>query len=111
MRHRGDGPTHTLFELYVPTRLLPTSQAYFEHLDHTGGFFYERWGDAPVHSLAAAMFLNASEVSVSLQPATDSALIHMFRFAMLDASIWPSSRFRVPAGWHSQPCSQNVNLR
>ncbi|ORZ00737.1 glycosyltransferase family 15 protein [Syncephalastrum racemosum] len=35
---------------------------YFEYLDRTGGFFYERWGDAPVHSIAVAMFLNKSEV-------------------------------------------------
>lgn len=35
---------------------------YFEHLDHAGGFFYERWGDAPVHSLAASLFLDKSEV-------------------------------------------------
>jgi alpha 1,2-mannosyltransferase len=31
---------------------------YFEYLDHQGGFFYERWGDAPVHSIAAALFLD-----------------------------------------------------
>ncbi|ODV69435.1 glycosyl transferase [Hyphopichia burtonii NRRL Y-1933] len=30
---------------------------YFDHLDKAGGFFYERWGDAPVHSIAAALFL------------------------------------------------------
>ena len=30
---------------------------YFEFLDRAGGFFYERWGDAPVHSIAAGMFL------------------------------------------------------
>ncbi|KAG1467330.1 hypothetical protein G6F56_004472 [Rhizopus delemar] len=35
---------------------------YFEHLDRQGGFFYERWGDAPVHSLAVAMMLKSSEV-------------------------------------------------
>ncbi|CAO3663439.1 hypothetical protein G6F70_008396 [Rhizopus microsporus] len=35
---------------------------YFEHLDQQGGFFYERWGDAPVHSLAVAMMLKSSEV-------------------------------------------------
>lgn len=35
---------------------------YFEYLDRAGGFFYERWGDAPVHSIAAAIFLNKSEV-------------------------------------------------
>ncbi|KAJ1928440.1 alpha 1,2-mannosyltransferase 2.4.1 [Tieghemiomyces parasiticus] len=37
-------------------------QAYFDHLDQAGGFFYERWGDAPVHSLAAAMFLRKDEI-------------------------------------------------
>lgn len=35
---------------------------YFEHLDKTGGFFYERWGDAPVHSIAAVLFLNRSQI-------------------------------------------------
>ncbi|KAJ1720015.1 hypothetical protein LPJ53_005307 [Coemansia erecta] len=37
-------------------------QAYFDHLDRAGGFFYERWGDAPVHSIAAAMLLDPSEI-------------------------------------------------
>ncbi|KAI9477013.1 nucleotide-diphospho-sugar transferase [Coemansia mojavensis] len=37
-------------------------QMFFEHLDKAGGFFYERWGDAPVHSIAASLFLNASQV-------------------------------------------------
>ncbi|KAI8138046.1 nucleotide-diphospho-sugar transferase [Fennellomyces sp. T-0311] len=40
----------------------PEYSAYFDHLDKAGGFFYERWGDAPVHSLAVAMFLDKSEV-------------------------------------------------
>ncbi|KAJ1986428.1 hypothetical protein H4R33_003363 [Dimargaris cristalligena] len=35
---------------------------YFDYLDKAGGFFYERWGDAPVHSLAVAMFLKKEEV-------------------------------------------------
>lgn len=35
---------------------------YFNYLDRTGGFFYERWGDAPVHSIAAAFFLPRSQV-------------------------------------------------
>lgn len=30
---------------------------FFEFLGHNGGFFYERWGDAPVHSIAASVFL------------------------------------------------------
>ncbi|GAA5895435.1 hypothetical protein JCM6882_006250 [Rhodosporidiobolus microsporus] len=37
-------------------------RAFFAHLDRTGGFFYERWGDAPVHSIAAALFLRPDEV-------------------------------------------------
>lgn len=40
----------------------PEYREYFDHLDKQGGFFYERWGDAPVHSLAAALFLNRTEV-------------------------------------------------
>ncbi|KAJ3850521.1 glycosyltransferase family 15 protein, partial [Lentinula lateritia] len=32
-------------------------QAFFKFLDAEGGFYYERWGDAPVHSIAAALFL------------------------------------------------------
>ncbi|KAI8141487.1 nucleotide-diphospho-sugar transferase [Fennellomyces sp. T-0311] len=35
---------------------------FFEYLDKAGGFFYERWGDAPVHSIAAALMLKQSEV-------------------------------------------------
>ena len=35
---------------------------YFEHLDQAGGFFYERWGDAPVHSIAAGMFLPKEKI-------------------------------------------------
>jgi len=35
---------------------------YFDYLDKEGGFYYERWGDAPVHSLAAALFLPVSKI-------------------------------------------------
>ncbi|KAJ7717048.1 glycosyltransferase family 15 protein [Mycena metata] len=31
-------------------------QAFFDFLESKGGFYYERWGDAPVHSIAAALF-------------------------------------------------------
>lgn len=37
-------------------------EAYFEHLDRAGGFFYERWGDAPVHSIALGLFEDAANV-------------------------------------------------
>lgn len=35
---------------------------YFNYLSKKGGFYYERWGDAPVHSIAAALLLNKDEV-------------------------------------------------
>ncbi|GAB4820904.1 hypothetical protein N2152v2_007950 [Parachlorella kessleri] len=41
------------------------SEAYlrfFNHLDRARGFFYERWGDAPVHSLAAALLLPRTQL-------------------------------------------------
>ncbi|RHZ86048.1 hypothetical protein Glove_55g16 [Diversispora epigaea] len=41
------------------------SEAYtkfFSFLDSKGGFFYERWGDAPVHSIAAALFLKKHQI-------------------------------------------------
>ncbi|GAM38457.1 hypothetical protein TCE0_033f09195 [Talaromyces pinophilus] len=33
-----------------------TYRDYFDYLDQTGNFFYERWGDAPVHSVALGLF-------------------------------------------------------
>lgn len=37
-------------------------RAYFDYLDKAGGFFYERWGDAPVHSIAAALLMDRNEM-------------------------------------------------
>ncbi|TRM59909.1 glycosyltransferase family 15 protein [Schizophyllum amplum] len=35
---------------------------FFDFLDRSGGYYYERWGDAPVHSIAVSLFLNASKI-------------------------------------------------
>lgn len=35
---------------------------YFEFLDTAGGFYYERWGDAPVHTLGAALFSRKDQI-------------------------------------------------
>jgi mannosyltransferase len=35
---------------------------YFNHLDLAGGFFYERWGDAPVHSIALGLFEDKNKI-------------------------------------------------
>lgn len=36
--------------------------SYFEYLDKAGGFFYERWGDAPVHSIAVGLFMDKEKI-------------------------------------------------
>jgi alpha 1,2-mannosyltransferase len=41
------------------------SEAYstfFRFLDTANGFFYERWGDAPVRSIAASLFLSKTQI-------------------------------------------------
>ncbi|KAF6747527.1 alpha-1,2-mannosyltransferase [Ephemerocybe angulata] len=40
----------------------PAYTAFFQYLEVKGGFYYERWGDAPVHSIAAALFLPKDQI-------------------------------------------------
>lgn len=40
----------------------PEYQNYYQHLEESGGFYKERWGDAPIHSLAIAMMLNLEDI-------------------------------------------------
>ncbi|CEL03291.1 Putative Mannosyltransferase [Aspergillus calidoustus] len=35
---------------------------FFEMMDRSGGFWMERWGDAPIHSLAAGILLSPSDI-------------------------------------------------
>lgn len=35
---------------------------YVEYLEKAGGFYYERWGDAPVHTLAVARFMDKKKI-------------------------------------------------
>ncbi|KAF8654210.1 hypothetical protein AX16_003736 [Volvariella volvacea WC 439] len=37
-------------------------QSFFNFLEAKGGFYYERWGDAPVHSIAAALFARRDQI-------------------------------------------------
>ncbi|CCE79191.1 Piso0_001239 [Millerozyma farinosa CBS 7064] len=36
--------------------------AWFNYLDSTGNFYYERWGDAPVHSVGLALFADKNDI-------------------------------------------------
>ncbi|KIW31654.1 uncharacterized protein PV07_03266 [Cladophialophora immunda] len=38
------------------------NRKYFDWLDEKGGFYYSRWGDAPVHTLSVSMFLPPEKV-------------------------------------------------
>jgi mannosyltransferase len=40
----------------------PVYESYFQYLEESGGFYKERWGDAPVHSLAVGFLLNLNEL-------------------------------------------------
>ncbi|PFH54343.1 glycosyltransferase family 15 protein [Amanita thiersii Skay4041] len=35
---------------------------FFDFLDKRGGFYYERWGDAPVHSIGASLFARKDQI-------------------------------------------------
>ena len=35
---------------------------FFNYLDSTGKFFYERWGDAPVHSIGVALLMPREQI-------------------------------------------------
>ncbi|TFL07640.1 glycosyltransferase family 15 protein [Pterulicium gracile] len=37
-------------------------EEFFMHLESKGGFYYERWGDAPIHSIAAALFARKDQL-------------------------------------------------
>ncbi|OJJ50957.1 hypothetical protein ASPZODRAFT_57198 [Penicilliopsis zonata CBS 506.65] len=37
-------------------------QDFFEMMDRSGGFWMERWGDAPIHSLAAGILLGPGDI-------------------------------------------------
>ncbi|KAJ3044982.1 alpha 1,2-mannosyltransferase 2.4.1 [Rhizophlyctis rosea] len=42
----------------------PAYLSYFNHLDRAGGFYYERWGDAPIHTLALASVLGLNKSQI-----------------------------------------------
>ncbi|KAF5380813.1 hypothetical protein D9615_003967 [Tricholomella constricta] len=39
---------------------------FFDFLDAQGGFYYERWGDAPVHSIGAALFAKKEQIDIDM---------------------------------------------
>lgn len=35
---------------------------YAQHLEDSGGFYYERWGDAPIHSIGVSLFADKNRI-------------------------------------------------
>lgn len=67
---------------------------FFNYLENTGGFYYERWGDAPIHSIAAALFTRKDQ-------------IHFFK----DIGYKHAEFAHCPQGrqWREGHCSCNPN--
>ena len=65
---------------------------YFQHLDRAGGFFYERWGDAPVHSIGLGLFEDASKIHwyVSLCPSQPycSIIFSLYQSSPEKLTVW-----------------------
>ena len=40
----------------------PQYENFFQYLDSVGGFYYERWGDAPVHTMAMMILLSKKDL-------------------------------------------------
>lgn len=40
----------------------PQYTHFFEYLDLKGGIYYERWGDAPIHTMAVSLLLNKDQL-------------------------------------------------
>lgn len=40
----------------------PAYEEFFRFLDRAGGFYYERWGDAPVHTIGVSLLMDKNEI-------------------------------------------------
>ncbi|KAG7823357.1 hypothetical protein KL909_003380 [Ogataea angusta] len=62
---------------------------FFNYLDASGGFFYERWGDAPVHSIAVSLFLDRDKIHFF----DDIGYNHgVYSMCPLDDNVWLDKR-------------------
>ncbi|KAG7789868.1 hypothetical protein KL910_002574 [Ogataea haglerorum] len=62
---------------------------FFSYLDASGGFFYERWGDAPVHSIAVSLFVDRDKIHFF----DDIGYNHgVYSMCPLDDNVWVTNR-------------------
>lgn len=68
---------------------------YFNFLDKNGGFFYERWGDAPIHSIAVSLFLDKDQVHFF----DDVGYFHKPNFhCPIDDNVWKENKCNCDQG-------------
>ncbi|KAI8096791.1 nucleotide-diphospho-sugar transferase [Halteromyces radiatus] len=75
-------------------------QDFFDYIDHSGGIFYERWGDPVIHTMAAVLYLRKSQVhhweSIGYQVA--DSFIHCPN----NKSVWQSGVCRPISNFDNQ---------
>ena len=83
---------------------------FFEHLDKKGGFYYERWGDAPVHSIGAALFAKKEQIvsvyvcSLHVFLSVSSYFFFCLRVLLAtSAYFWSPTRYICPLMRASSP--------
>jgi len=90
---------------------------FFDYLDQLGGFYFERWGDSPVHSLAAALFLGPAEIHRFddigySHPQFWTCPQNAWKGQMLDSESLgpPISSFRRARGWYWVPLQADSKM-
>lgn len=79
---------------------------FFNHLSNKGGFYYERWGDAPVHSIAVSLLLDKDDIFHF----EDIGYYHTpFRTFPSSKSILMNKRCVLPRSEDENPLD-NINL-
>ena len=95
----GEGKYKGLLNIeHLSTFRCPHREAYtafFNHLDATGGFYYERWGDAPVHSIAASLFLQKDQIHFFEEIGYEH---NPYTHCPRDESVWKKGRCSCDPG-------------
>ncbi|CAO3643195.1 unnamed protein product [Cunninghamella blakesleeana] len=76
---------------------------YFNHIDQSGGIFYERWGDPVIHTLGATLFLTKNDIQ--FWDDICYRVANTFTHCPADKSIWASGTCRPEQNFDDQSYS------
>ncbi|KAI0298235.1 glycosyltransferase family 15 protein [Russula brevipes] len=68
---------------------------FFEYLERRGGFYYERWGDAPVHSIGVSLLAGADRIHMFRDIGYEHA---PFMHCPADDTLWERGRCACDRG-------------